>query len=362
MKKKLTSCKACGNEIAKSAKRCPHCGAKNKKPIFKKWWFWLFVFVIIGSIASGGSDTEAEPVTAPPATTLSPTAEPTNLATTSIELIAGEAGEYGELFTMNKGTEFEETYYIYHIPAGTYVVTNTGEYMSQFNVYSDEIVTNDSGWDEVAESFYVKVLDVGASDTFTIADGQFIEIHEPAKFTLEKTEDSKQETTADEATEEATEEAKETVSKEFKNALKKAKTYSDIMHLSKARIYDQLVSEYGEKFPEDAAQYAIDNLDVDWNKNALKKAEEYSETMHMSKAGIYNQLTSEYGEQFTEEEAQYAIDNIDADWNKNALEKAKVYQETMSMSKNAIYDQLVSAYGEKFTPEEAQYAIDNLED
>ena len=36
MKKKLISCKACGQEIAKSAKRCPKCGAKNKKPIFKK--------------------------------------------------------------------------------------------------------------------------------------------------------------------------------------------------------------------------------------------------------------------------------------------------------------------------------------
>ena len=106
--------------------------------------------------------------------------------TTTIELIAGEAGKYGELFTMNKGTEAEETYYIYHIPAGTYTVTNIGEYMSQFNIYSDEIVVNDAGWEEVAEAFYVKVLNVGASDTFTIEDGQFIEIHEPAKFAIEQ--------------------------------------------------------------------------------------------------------------------------------------------------------------------------------
>jgi hypothetical protein len=148
---------------------------------------------------------------------------------------------------------------------------------------------------------------------------------------------------------------------EFKNALKKAKSYSDIMHMSKAGIYNQLVSEYGEQFPEDAAQYAMDNLEVDWKANALKKAESYSDTMHMSKAAIYDQLISEYGEQFTEEEAQYAIDNINADWKENALKKAQSYQETMSMSKNAIYDQLVSEYGEQFTAEEAQYAIDNLE-
>lgn len=97
-------------------------------------------------------------------------------------------------------------------------------------------------------------------------------------------------------------------------------------------------------------------------KNALKKAESYSNTMHMSKAGIYKQLTSEYGEGFTAEEAQYAIDNMEADWKANALAKAKSYQSMMSMSKSAIYKQLISEYGEEFTAEEAQYAIDHLED
>ena len=83
--------------------------------------------------------------------------------------------------------------------------------------------------------------------------------------------------------------------------------------------------------------------------------------MHMSKQGIYNQLVSEYGEKFPEDAAQYAIDNMQADWNANALAKAKDYQELMSMSKSAIYDQLISEYGERFPPEEAQYAIDHLE-
>ena len=96
-------------------------------------------------------------------------------------------------------------------------------------------------------------------------------------------------------------------------------------------------------------------------KSALKKAKSYSDIMNMSKAGIYNQLTSEYGEKFSAEAAQYAIDNVEVDWKENALKKARSYQDIMSMSPSAIYDQLVSEYGEKFTPEEAQYAIDNLE-
>ena len=86
----------------------------------------------------------------------------------------------------------------------------------------------------------------------------------------------------------------------------------------------------------------------------------YNETMHMSKQGLYDQLTSEYGEKFSPEAAQYAIDNIQADWNANALEKAKSYQEEMAMSAEAIREQLVSEYGEKFTQEEADYAIANL--
>ncbi len=145
---------------------------------------------------------------------------------------------------------------------------------------------------------------------------------------------------------------------EYTAALNKAYSYSDTLHMSKAGIYDQLVSEYGEGFSEDAAQYAIDNIVADWNKNALEKAKDYSE-LNMSKAGIYEQLISAYGEQFTEDEAQYAVDNLKADYKANALNKAKAYRD-MDMSPSAIYDQLVSYYGEQFTPEEAQYAIDNL--
>ena len=102
----------------------------------------------------------------------------------------------------------------------------------------------------------------------------------------------------------------ESVSQEYKNALSKAETYSEMMHMSKAGIYDQLTSEYGEGFSADAAQYAVDNVKADWKANALKKAETYYKDMSMSKSAVYDQLISEYGEQFTAEEAQYAIDNL----------------------------------------------------
>ena len=62
--------------------------------------------------------------------------------------------------------------------------------------------------------------------------------------------------------------------------------------------------------PEEA-QYAIDNIKGDYLETALKSAKKYQENMSMSKDAIYDQLVSDYGEKFTAEEAQYAIDNLD---------------------------------------------------
>lgn len=65
-KSKTTQCKVCGAEIAKNAKTCPNCGAKNKKPIYKRVWFWLLIvivvlviIVIIVACAGGSSENPA---------------------------------------------------------------------------------------------------------------------------------------------------------------------------------------------------------------------------------------------------------------------------------------------------------------
>lgn len=59
MSKKMMSCKTCGQEIAKSAKKCPHCGAKNKKPFFLRWWFILLAIIVVGvSVLNAGASGE----------------------------------------------------------------------------------------------------------------------------------------------------------------------------------------------------------------------------------------------------------------------------------------------------------------
>lgn len=125
----------------------------------------------------------------------------------------------------------------------------------------------------------------------------------------EGSESEKNESTEAEPTVE--EDVEEDVPREYKSALSTAETYANSMDMSKAGIYDQLVSPHGEDFPEDAAQYAIDNIEADWKQNALNTAKTYAEEMDMSDSAIYDQLISDDGEKFTAEEAQYAIDNLE---------------------------------------------------
>jgi len=95
---------------------------------------------------------------------------------------------------------------------------------------------------------------------------------------------------------------------EAEKALNKAKTYSEMMHMSKKGIYMQLTSE-ADKFKEEDAQWAVDNLKADYKKNAAAKAKEYSETQNMSKDAVKQQLTSQF-DAFTEEEAEYGVSQL----------------------------------------------------
>ena len=139
------------------------------------------------------------------------------------------------------------------------------------------------------------------------------------------------------------------------------KYYLDTGSFSKQSLFDQLTSDYANKFLPEEAQYAIDNLDVDWNAEALEAAESYLDTGSFSEQGLYDQLTSTAADEFTAEEAQYALDNVEADWNEEALEAAESYYDMGMTDLNEIYNQITSAYADKFTADQAQYAIDNLD-
>ncbi|RXI25490.1 Ltp family lipoprotein, partial [Arcobacter ellisii] len=59
------------------------------------------------------------------------------------------------------------------------------------------------------------------------------------------------------------------------------------------------------------AQYAVDHISVDYKKNALRLAKSYVKNINISNQALYDQLVSENGEGFTPEEAQYAMKHLD---------------------------------------------------
>ncbi len=60
MSEKMCACKACGQQVAKSAKNCPHCGAKVKKanPIL----IGIIAVVIIAIVAGAGGNDEPKTI------------------------------------------------------------------------------------------------------------------------------------------------------------------------------------------------------------------------------------------------------------------------------------------------------------
>lgn len=90
-------------------------------------------------------------------------------------------------------------------------------------------------------------------------------------------------------------------------------------------------------------------------QEALQQAETRAISLSGSKQDTYDILVESGG--YSPEAAQYAVDTVDVDFKENALKRATSYQDGWGQSPEDIRQQLV---GEKFTPEEVDYAISNL--
>lgn len=140
---------------------------------------------------------------------------------------------------------------------------------------------------------------------------------------------------------------------EYTRAYEKAKTWSK-KHLSQQQIKIYL-TKY-DRYSEDATQYALNKLNVDWKEQALLKAKSYQE-FHYSKEKLVEQLINI--EKFTQEEADYAIEQGNFDWKEEAVKEAESYANGSNISKEKILEILVE--NRKFTQEEAEYAIEHAQ-
>ena len=89
-------------------------------------------------------------------------------------------------------------------------------------------------------------------------------------------------------------------------------------------------------------------------KKCLEQAESYMKKMPLSEAGLKDQLDYKG---YDSEEINFALENINADWNENALHKAKDYVDTLPLSDDSLKKQL--AY-DGFTEEQVAYAFERV--
>ena len=120
---------------------------KVKKPIYKKWWFWLIIaVVVIGALGNrGGNDEKAKDTITQEETT----------SNVVYEIKGEELGEYGKMVILNENTDLPATKYLYKLPAGTYEVTTDTDKMASFFIVKDEINHNSDNPDYPEELNYV---------------------------------------------------------------------------------------------------------------------------------------------------------------------------------------------------------------
>ena len=145
---------------------------------------------------------------------------------------------------------------------------------------------------------------------------------------------------------------------DYKNSNKSTDAYvkalflSENSHLSKKNIENYLTRWYSE----DACQYAMNKLNIDWKEQAVLKAKSL-QMFHFSKEMLVSQLINV--ELFTQEEADYAIEQVNFDWKEEAVKKVEAIANPGNMSKEELLELLVIK--RKFTQEEAEYAIEHAQ-
>ena len=138
---------------------------------------------------------------------------------------------------------------------------------------------------------------------------------------------------------------------DYTYAYEEAKSWSK-KHLSQQQIKIYL-TKY-DRYSEDATQYALNKLNIDWKEQALLKAKSYQE-FHYSKEKLIELLVNL--DLFTQEEADYAIEQGHFDWKEEAVKQAESSANGGNISKERLLQKLVEY--RRFTQEEAEYAIEH---
>lgn len=130
---KLVTCKDCGAQISKSAKVCPHCGAKRKPNGWRVFWGTILLFVgifIFAAAIAGNSDsveTAAKEITSDLMTSEKFNAIETGMTYDEVVNIVGSEGELSSQVDIG-GDEYKTEIYVWYgvVPGSNANVTFQG--------------------------------------------------------------------------------------------------------------------------------------------------------------------------------------------------------------------------------------------
>ena len=184
-KDKMTTCKHCGQEIAASAKVCPHCGGKNKPPIYKRWWFIAIIVIIVLAAIGGSGSSDSSSSTSSTAT--SKTAVSSSSSEAAIEYTAYTVTELSEDLDSNalKAADKYKGQYV-GLAGRLSVIDSNGKYIS--------IVDSTDEWAITGVQCYIKndeqkqvVMDMSIGDEIVVK-GKITDVGEVLGYFLDMTE------------------------------------------------------------------------------------------------------------------------------------------------------------------------------
>lgn len=184
-KDKMTTCKHCGQEIAASAKVCPHCGGKNKPPIYKRWWFIAIIVIIVLAAIGGSGSSDSSGSTSSTAT--SKTVVSSSSSEAAIEYTAYTVTELSEDLNSNalKAADKYKGQYV-ELTGRLSVIDSNGKYIS--------IVDSTDEWAITGVQCYIKndeqkqvVMDMSIGDEIVVK-GKITDVGEVLGYFLDMTE------------------------------------------------------------------------------------------------------------------------------------------------------------------------------
>lgn len=162
----------------------------------------------------------------------------------------------------------------------------------------------------------------------------------------------------------------ERIPEDFKFALKTAENLIQEKQISKTTLKKLLTTSDGGNYYSEAAEYAVNNVQVDWKEKAKNYLTNFKQTVVSKKKALkilssiepvifVSDESSFEGGAFTDEEAIWAIENTDLNWNENAvIATRKVETNLRFFSKVELEELLLKDY--EFEEENLIFAIEKL--